>query len=404
MRIFFVCQRVPFPLDRGDKIPTFNEIRHLSTQHEVHVFCLGDGSRDLENLTGLGNYTKSVTAVPVTWLTGRLRALKALLLGQPLSVAALDEAALHAAITQQYDELRPDLIIVFSSNVAQYAEHFAGVPRIMQFHDLDSLKWGQYAQWSTIPLKWIYRIEQRRLLAYEKRIASTFSHALLCTAIEKRDFERLIPGVPVSLVGNGVDLDYFRPTDRPKRPASIAFTGVMDYFPNVDAVLWFCDEILPVVQGRVPEANLTICGSHPVAAVRRLGKRRGVTVTGRVPDTRPYVDQAEVFVAPLRMARGIQNKLLEALAMGLPCVASTVAWGGTVVRDGEGILATDNAKEFAEHVVRLLQDGGFRAEMARKARAAVEANYRWEDQMAHLDRVVAAVTAAPSPGVVSRGE
>jgi sugar transferase (PEP-CTERM/EpsH1 system associated) len=242
------------------------------------------------------------------------------------------------------------------------------------------------------------------LLAYEKRIASTFSHALLCTAIEKRDFERLIPGVPVSLVGNGVDLDYFRPTDRPKRPASIAFTGVMDYFPNVDAVLWFCDEILPVVQGRVPEANLTICGSQPVAAVRRLGKRRGVTVTGRVPDTRPYVDQAEVFVAPLRMARGIQNKLLEALAMGLPCVASTVAWGGTVVRDGEGILATDNAKEFAEHVVRLLQDGGFRAEMARKARAAVEANYRWEDQMAHLDRVVAAVTAAPSPGVVSRGE
>ena len=401
MRIFFVSQRVPFPPDRGDKIITFNEIRHLSTQHEVHVFCLGDGVRDLENVPGLDRYAKSVTAVPVTWLTGRLRALKALLLGQPLSVAALSDAKLHAAITQRYNELRPDLIIVFSGNVAQYAEPFEGVPRIMQFHDLDSLKWEQYALWATRPLTWIYRIEQKRLLAYEKRIARTFSHALLSTAIEKRDFQRLIPGAPVSLVGNGVDLDYFQSTGCPKRPASIAFTGVMNYFPNVDAVLWFCDEILPLVQRQVPEANLTICGSRPAAAVRRLGKRRAVTVTGRVPDTRPYVDQAEVFVAPLRMARGIQNKLLEALAMGLPCVASTAAWNGTVVRNGEGILATDDTKEFAEHVVRLLQDEGFRATMACRARAAVEANYRWDDQMALLDRVIAAMTATPSASAVS---
>ena len=151
MRIFFVCQRVPFPPDRGDKIATFNEIRHLSKQSEVHVFCLGDGAADLDNIPALHAHAKSVTAAAVSRLGGKLRALKALLAGRPLSVAAFDVAELHRAIIQKYDELRPDLIIVYSCNVAQYAEHFAGVPRIMQFHDLDSLKWAQYAEAFEIP-------------------------------------------------------------------------------------------------------------------------------------------------------------------------------------------------------------------------------------------------------------
>lgn len=391
MRMFFICQRVPFPPDRGDKITTFNEIRHLSTKHEVHVFCLADGRRDLDNIPGLRRYAESVTAVPVIGWTSKLRALKAMFAGGPLSVAAFNEAKLHHAIGRKFAELQPDLIMIYSCNVAQYAEHFPQVPRIMQFAELDSSRWGQFARRSRLPLRWVYAIEQRRFFAYERHIARTFSHALVCTAAEQRDFERLIPGVPVSLVGNGVDLDYFRSRGVPKRPGSIVFTGVMDYFPNIDAVVWFCDKVLPIVQKQIPAADLTICGSRPAAAVRRLARRRGVTVTGRVPDTRPYLDGAEVFVAPLRMARGIQNKLLEALAMGLPCVASEAAATGTVVPNGEGILAADDPEEFAEHVVRLLRDGAFRAAMAGKARATAEANYRWDGQMACLDRVIATV-------------
>jgi sugar transferase (PEP-CTERM/EpsH1 system associated) len=392
MRMFFICQRVPFPPDRGDKITTFNEIRHLSAKHEVHVFCLADGKPDLDNIPGLRRYAQSVTGVPVIGWTSKLRALKAMLVGEPLSVAAFDETKLHNAIRKKFVELQPDLIMVYSCNVAQYAEHFPEVPRIMQFAELDSSRWGQFARRSRPPLRWVYTIEQRRFFAYERHIARTFSHALVCTAAEQRDFERLIPSVPVSLVGNGVDLDYFRSRRIPKQPGSIIFTGVMDYFPNIDAVVWFCDEVLPIVQRKIPEASLTICGSRPAAAVRRLAKKRGVTVTGRVPDTRPYLDGAEVFVAPMRMARGIQNKLLEALSMGLPCVASEAAATATVVPDGEGILAADDAREFAGHVVRLLRDGEFRTAMARKARAAAEAHYRWDEQMACLDRVIAAVS------------
>jgi sugar transferase (PEP-CTERM/EpsH1 system associated) len=393
MRIFYICRRVPFPPDRGDKIAAFNAIRHLAARHEVHVFCLGDGVQDLANISGLQAYAKSVSAAPVDEFTIKLRALAALVTGQPLSVAALNESNLHDAIQKKFTELRPDLIIVYSCNMAQFAEHFPNVPRIMHFGDLDSLKWPQYAERSSIPLNWIYAIEARRLLGYERHIAQIFSHALVHTEIEKHDFERLIPGIPVAVVGNGVDLDYFRSAGEAKKPASMVFTGVMEYRPNIDAVVWFCDEILPIVQMEIPAANFTICGSRPALAVRRLAKRRGVRVTGWVADARPYLDRAEIFVAPLRMARGVQNKLLEALAMGLPCVASMAAWRGTVVADGQGILATDEPREFARHVIDLLGDSDGRAEMARRARAAAVANYRWEVQLACLDQVIAAVVS-----------
>jgi sugar transferase (PEP-CTERM/EpsH1 system associated) len=267
------------------------------------------------------------------------------------------------------------------------------VPRIMHFGDLDSLKWHMYAERSGPPLRWVYGLEARRLLDYERLIARSFSHALVHTDAEKRDFERLIPGVSVSVVGNGVDLDYFRSAGATKQPASLVFTGVMDYRPNVDAVLWFCNDILPIVQAAVPQANFTICGSRPAPAVRRLARRRGVRVTGWVAEARPYLDRAEVFVAPLRMARGVQNKLLEALAMGLPCVVSRAASRGMVVADGDGIVVADDAQDFARHVIDLLEDGPRREEMARRARSAAEANYRWESQLARLDEVISRLFA-----------
>src|SRR5262249_730116 len=155
------------------------------------------------------------------------------------------------------------------------------------------------------------------------------------------------------------------------------FTGVMNYRPNIDAVVWFCNEILPIVRAQIPEATFTICGSEPAAAVRKLAVRAGVTVTGRVSDTRPYLDRAEGFVAPLRMARGVQERVREAGGMGLPWVVSGAAWRGTVIADGDGILVADDPREFAELVVRLLRDVEWRSDLARRARAAIARNYRW---------------------------
>jgi sugar transferase (PEP-CTERM/EpsH1 system associated) len=400
LRVFFVAQRVPFPPDRGDKITTFNEIRHLAQTHEVHVFCLADGERDLDNISGLLNYAATVSAVPVSKWRSIIRALRALASGEAMSVAALKEKALYDTIRCKHQELQPDLLIVYSGNVAQYAMAFSQTPRVMQFADLDSLKWEQYATSRGPVLRWLYQAEQRRLLAYERLVAATFDHSLVCTAIERRDFEELIPGVPVTVVGNGVDLDYFRPTSRMAKPGSMVFTGIMSYWPNIDAVRWFCDAILPLIREHVPHAVLTICGRSPSAAVRRLARRPGVLVTGGVSDTRPFLAGAEVFVAPMRLGRGIQNKLLEAMAMGLPVVTSTAAWRATVVPDGDGIVACDDPTEFATAIVNLLRDPDYRIEMGQKARHAVETHYGWDAQLTKLDNVISLVTRRRSGALI----
>ena len=396
MRIFFVCLRVPFPPDRGDKIATFNVIRHLSKHHELHIFCLAGDTGDADNVRALGKFAKSVTAVPLSRLMGKLRVARALITGEPLSVAMLGEKRLYAAVRERTAVLRPDLFFVYSCNMAQFAEDFPDIPRIMQFSDLDSLKWKQYAQRLTIPMKWLYRVEGRRLLEYERRIARSFSHSLVCTDIEKADFERLIPGAIVTRVGNGVDLDFFRSRGAAKQPGAMIFTGVMDYLPNVDGVKWFCEQILPGVRELVPAAHLVICGRRPSAAVRALARRPGVKVTGQVSDVRPFLDTAELAVVPLRMARGIQNKLLEAMAMGLPCVASSLAWRGTSIPQGEGVLVADEPGDFIAHIVRILQDAELRGQMSHRARRAVEADYGWDEQLSRLDAVIAAV--APRAG------
>ena len=389
MRIFYITQRVPYPPNRGDKIATFNQIRHLARHHEVHVFCIAADESDKANSAGLDGIAASVTAVTLSAPRARLRALRALTFGGSLSAAYFDEPRLRAAIAQRYREIPPDLIIVYSSNVAQFAEPFVATPRIMYFSDLDSQKWGQYAKRTRAPMRFVYALEARRLLAHERRIAYSFSHAVVSTHVELRDFQRLIPGAPATAIRNGVDLDHFRPGDRPKRPGTMVFTGIMDYFPNVDAVVWFAQAVLPRVREVHREARFVICGAHPTAAVQRLGELEGVIVTGAVADTRPYLEEAELFVAPLRVARGIQNKLLEAMAMGLPCVTSRLCWSFTEIPEGEGLRARDDAEAFAAEVVRLLQDQAYRSDMAHRARRAVEQRYAWERQLAGLDRLIA---------------
>ena len=332
----------------------------------------------------------SITAVPVQGWRGKLRALLALVTGRPLSVAMMDEPALHAAMRRDFARLKPDLLFVFSSNVAQYAMPFTGTPRVMHFADLDSQKWTRYGDEVRPPMGWIYAIEGRRLLAYEREVAYGFSHSLLCTDAERADFERLIPGAPVSTAAAGVDLAYFTSAGVAKAPGGLVFTGVMDYLPNVDAVSWFATDILPLVRAEVPEAHFVICGSRPTPAVLALAALPGVTVTGRVPDVRPYLDAAEVFVAPLRIARGIQNKVLEAMSMGLPVVSSVQVWRGTDFAAGQGIEAADEPAAFAALVVGLLRDGGRRAEMGRISREAVERDHAWAAKLKVIDRVIAA--------------
>jgi sugar transferase (PEP-CTERM/EpsH1 system associated) len=313
-----------------------------------------------------------------------------------LTVAYFNEPELHRRVAARMKAHSFDAIVVFSSGMAQFVEVYSNVPRIMQFADLDSLKWQQYAARLRPPKRWVYALEARRLLRYERCLATKFSHSLVCTPRELRDFEQLIPGAAVTCVSNGVDLEFFKPMELPKDPKSLVFTGVMDYYPNVSGVVWFCREVFPLLRQQVPGVTFTICGSRPNAAVQELGRLPGVMVTGRVPDVRPYLARASVGVVPLHVARGIQNKLLEAMSMGLPTVATTAAFDGVEAEQDRHVLVADTALSFADAVVRLLNDGGLRQRLGQAARAWVEANYRWETQLSRLDKVLTAVTAGTS--------
>jgi sugar transferase (PEP-CTERM/EpsH1 system associated) len=287
--------------------------------------------------------------------------------------------------------------------MAQFVESYADLPRIMQFVDLDSLKWQQYAENSRPPRSWVYRREFHCLLDYERKLARTFSHSLVCTPRELEDLRRLVPDAAAGCVCNGVDLDAFCPQSVEKIPGEMVFTGVMDYYPNVEGVVWFCREVLPLIRRKLPGATLTICGARPEARVQALAAIPGVTVTGRVVDVRPYMARASVAVVPLRIARGIQNKLLEAMAMGLPAVACSAAASGVEAMPGRDLFVADDPAGFAAETVRLLGDDGLRERVGAAARACVEAGYRWDFQLQRLDRALEAVTAGrPADPVVHR--
>jgi sugar transferase (PEP-CTERM/EpsH1 system associated) len=398
MRLLYLAQRVPYPPDRGDKITTYHQVRHLARHHEVSVACLADGPGDLRNAEALAPLVASVDAVPLSRPHARLRALTAIATGAPLTVAYFNERRLHERVAGLVRSRKFDGVMLYSSGVAQFVEPFAEIPRVMNFADLDSLKWRLYAEFSPAPTRWVYRMESRRLLDYERKIAMTFAHSLLSAPREVEDFKRLIPGAPVSCLENGVDLEYFKPTHVPKQRDSLVFAGVMDYFPNVDGVRWFCREVLPRVQERFPGATLTICGARPVRAVTELGRLRGVTVTGGVPDVRPYLSAAGVCVVPLRLARGVQNKLLQAMAMGLPTVATSAAFGGINGAPGEELLIADDPDSFAACVVRLLADEALRDLVGRSARAAAERNYRWDVSLDRLDALLESLVVKRAPG------
>jgi sugar transferase (PEP-CTERM/EpsH1 system associated) len=397
MRILFLTQRVPFPPNRGDKITTFHELRHLAGKHEVTVACLADGEEDMANLSALSSLTAAIDAVPLRPIQARLRALSSLGTEIPLTVAYFGESRLHQRVAATVRQRHFEAIIVYSSGMAQFVEPYSDVPRIMQFADLDSLKWQQYAQNSRFPRSWVFHRESRLLLEYERKLARAFSHSLVCTPRELDDLERLVPGVAASCIGNGVDLERFRPQSVEKLPGELVFTGVMDYYPNVEGIVWFCRDVLPLIRREVPRTTLTICGARPNARVRALARIPGVSVTGLVTDVRPYLAKATVAVVPVRITRGIQNKLLEAMAAGLPAVACSAAARGVEAIPGTDLFVADDPGDFAHATVRLLSDADLRRRTGEAARTCMEANYRWEHQLERLDRVLEQVTECAAP-------
>jgi sugar transferase (PEP-CTERM/EpsH1 system associated) len=276
--------------------------------------------------------------------------------------------------------------------MAQYADMLPGVPKIIDFIDVDSEKWRLYSQFCKPPVSLIYAREAGLLAKYEEEITKRFSRVLVVSESERHVLRKLCVGECTEVVSNGVDLEYFLPppdnANRAVRPI-VVFTGVMDYFPNVDAVRFFCKSIFPLVRDGVPGAQFYIVGRNPTRSVRKLAQQSGVVVTGTVSDVRPYLAQAAVAVAPFRLARGLQNKVLEAMAMGLPVVGTSETFKGITATAGDGIRIADDPQSFAEHVIDVLKvNPDTRRCLAKQTRSYVERNHRWDDQGQKLEKIL----------------
>lgn len=363
--ILFLAHRIPFPPNKGDKIRSFHLLKYLAESQRIHLGAFVDDPDDWRHIEEIQRYCAETCLLPLNPLSAKFRSLRGFVTGEALSIPYYADRRMSAWVEGVLGRTPVRAAFVFSSAMAQYVENHAATPRIVDFVDVDSDKWRQYAANKSWPASWVYRREADRLLAFDRRIAAQSAHALFVSEHEARLFAGLAPEAAdrVRPLENGVDTDYFQPTSElpnpyPDAARVMVFTGAMDYWANVDAVAWFADAVFPEILRACPEARFYVVGSRPAAAVLALGRREGVTVTGAVKDIRPYLQYAHCAVAPLRIARGIQNKVLEALAMARPVLASPAAMEGIEV-DGASLDArvAEGAEAWREAGLALLRGG-----------------------------------------------
>jgi polysaccharide biosynthesis protein PslH len=398
--LLFLSHRIPYPPDKGDKIRAWNVLCHLSHTHRVHLGCFIDDPEDRRHLAPLAAQCADLACLPIDPSTQRLKALLRMRPGQPLSLGYYRDRRLQRWVDAKLATGAIDSIYVFSSAMAGYVMHAKAARRILDMVDVDSEKWSAYAETARFPARGIWAREGRTLLAFERRAAAHFDHSLFVSEQEWQRFVTLAPEAVqrTSWISNGVDFDYFSPAHGfvlpfAKEGADLVFTGRMDYRPNIDAVRWFAREVMPVLRERVPNARFWIVGAAPANEVRALADLPGVHVTGRVPDTRPYLAAADVVVAPLRIARGIQNKLLEAMAMARPVVATPEAFQGVRAEPGNDILLASGVSETVKRITEVFD--GRHATMGASARRAVETSHRWSVTLRPLDRLFGVTQPEP---------
>ncbi|TDY03776.1 TIGR03087 family PEP-CTERM/XrtA system glycosyltransferase [Thiohalophilus thiocyanatoxydans] len=388
--LLFLAHRIPYPPNKGDKIRSFNMLKHLSTQFRVHLGCFVDDPRDWQYQKDVAAYCESLCLLPLHPGRARVKSLTGLLGSQPLTLPYYRNRRMQQWVNTTLAR-GVDRALVFSAAMTQYLPaNLQQLHTVIDFCDVDSDKWRQYATGHRFPMNWIYAREARTLLAFERRQAAASDAAVFVTEQEARLFRELAPesAARVHAIDNGVDTRYFSPEQvypnpYPATGTRLVFVGAMDYWANVDAVVWFANQVFPAVRAAQADAEFVIVGARPTPEVTRLARLDGVVVTGAVPDVRPYLAHANLAVAPLRIARGVQNKVLEAMAMGCPVVATPQALDG--LRDCPQLnwRVAEQADDLSNLCLAVLK-GEDRDGQGARGRDCVLSHYSWSEHMARL--------------------
>ncbi len=387
--LIFIAHRFPYPPNRGEKIRAWNLLGHLSKTWNVHLGCLSDDPADLQHIETVRARCASFACFSIDKRWKKLEALARFRPGRPLMLDYYRHAGLQKWVDATMARTHMDIVYIFSTAMAPYVLPTKRHGLILDMQDVDSEKWTTYAEHAGFPMKHVWAREGRTLLNYERFAAESCDATFLVSEPECRRFAELSPKSAdrVHPIEQGVDLVALAPNlglPNPYDPATpqLVFSGNMDYWPNADAAIWFAREVMPLLQSRGP--GFTIAGANPGPDVLALQNLPGVTVTGRVADMRPYIAHAAVAVTPLRIARGIQNKVLEAMALGTPVVASPQAFEGVRATAGQDLLVADGAQATAAAIAEILD--GQHPHLATHARATIEARYGWDAQFRQLDR------------------
>ncbi len=388
--ILFLTHRVPWPPDRGDKIRAHHILRKLMEYRPVHLGCFAD---DIIEETAESDIKQALASFQIVrrtkpnWWAG----IQALASGRPVSLTAFGSAVIRSYVRNTLSTRTIDCIFVFSGQMAQFIPAGFSGKVIMDFVDVDSAKFESYAAEGFGPMAWINRREGKLLRAFERQIGERADQSLFVSEAEAQLFRQRsdLDDQKVRAVGNGIDLEFYDPvkvaaTELPHEGPLIVFTGQMDYRPNVEAVTSFAKEVMPKILQQHPDVQFAIVGRAPTPDVARLDGLNGTMVIGSVDDIRCWLKAADIVVAPLRIARGIQNKVLEAMAMGKPVVASAAAAQGIAAIDGEHFFVADDVQHEAMLVSELLSDGEKSKMLGDKASALIRSDYSWKTQLSDI--------------------
>lgn len=396
--VLLLCHRLPWPPSKGDKIRSYHVLRRLAENHRVYLGAFVDDPADWQYVAPAEALCVETCIRPLRPWSVRWRALVSLLRGEPLTVGVYRDAELQRWLDGLLAERKVDLVLCYSSGVAPFVIGHPQVRRVMDFVDVDSDKWRQYAQAHRGLKRMIYQREATRLAKFEHAVAAQFDASVLVSESEATFFRQQVPAAANKVHGipNGVDGGYWDPQHVCVSPyqateRAVVFVGAMDYRANVHAAQWFAQEVWPRVLARCPQARFYIVGSNPTAAVRALGELAGIVVTGRVDDVRPWLAHAHVVAAPLRIARGIQNKVLEALAMEKVLLATPEAWEGIEDFEGRKGCISESPQVMADEALSWL--GSPRVARVPAARAMVLSRFDWTR---NLDTYESVLDHAPS--------
>lgn len=385
-QILFLAHRIPYPPDKGDKIRSWRLLQHLLARFDVHLICFVDDPRDFEHTPFLESLCASATFVPLNPLRSKVKSFAGILSGEPLSFRYFSDSRIKVAV-EKVRSLPLCAEIVFSSSMAPFVQKpMQGRKRIVDFCDADSEKWLQYAKGAAWPLSWIYAREGRELARAESTIANWADASFAVTPDEAAIFnERKDLKSRVDWWMNGVDTQYYDPETPLGDPPLVdfVFVGAMDYRANIDGVTAFMKSAWPTIRAARANASFAIVGSNPTTEIKAFDGKDGVTVTGRVDDVRPWLMGARIVTAPLTVARGVQNKVLEAMAMGKPVLASPEAMTGINAPAGATIISTTDA--MASAALSLLGDDERRTQTGRAARRFVVDTLSWEAGLSRFD-------------------